>query len=220
MSERVRVTATNGLNLRDSPRDGLVLQIIPNQTEVEVLGRETWLRVNCGGVTGFVSADYVEPEVATPDPPNSAAQIITLQHPALVGESLRVDADFAPSVRKLANQAAALHLAIFVTSSFREPNKPIEDAIVNPVMFSNHHVGHALDMNLEFQGKLFGSTDFADLNSLPADIKTFLNQSIAAAGLKWGGEFRPVPDVVHIDDRLNENNSNLFKLKFASLWGS
>ena len=218
MTERVRVTASNGLRLRDSPRDGATLAVVPAQTELEVLGRETWLRVNYGGTLGFVIADYVEPEDSTPASTDPIVRIIEVAHDALIGQPLRVDADFEPRVIDLANRAAARHIALLVTSSLREPYSFVPDAIVPPAQYSNHHIGHAFDMNIQYGGALYGSDKLANFQSLPPNVQDFLRADMNAAQLTWGGTFS-TPDLVHIDDRLNVMQSDLFRAKLSALWG-
>jgi hypothetical protein len=218
MTERARVTTSHGLRLRDSPRDGTVLDIIPQHTEVEVLGRETWLRVNYGGTVGFVLADYVEPEEASSSPTDSVVQIMDITHRALKGEVLRADVDFAAKVRALADSADASGIAVWVTSSLREPYKPVPNAVVNPATFSNHHVGHAFDMNIVFDNTLYRSSDMAS-GKLPNQVQSFLNQELPKFDLTWGGTLNP-KDFVHIDDRLNERDIDSFRAKLAALWGA
>src|SRR5258708_4704200 len=117
MTDRARVTSANGLRLRDSPRDGSTLQILPQHAEVEILGRETWLRVNYGGTVGFVLADYVEPEKSMPAPTDTVVRIVEVSHRALEGEVLRADEEFAGKVLKIAQRADDLKIALWVTSS-------------------------------------------------------------------------------------------------------
>jgi hypothetical protein len=218
MTERVRVTTNNGLRLRDSPRDGAVLDIIPPRTELEVLGRETWLRVNYGGTVGFVLSDYVEPDDAMPAAGDAVIRIVDVDHPALKGQVLRADIDFRDKVIALAERAAARNMEILVTSSLREPYKPVSGTVVAPAQFSNHHVGHAFDMNILFAGTLYGSRQLSDLGSLPADLQSFLHLDVQQSQLTWGGTFN-TPDVVHIDDRLNVTQQDIFQSKLLALWG-
>lgn len=219
MTERVRVTASNGLRLRDSPRDGATLAVVPAQTELEVLGRETWLRVSYGGTVGFVLADYVEPEDSTPAPTDPIVNIVDVAHHALIGQTLRADEDFKPRVIDLADRAAARNIALLVTSSLREPYNTVSGAIVQPAQYSNHHIGHAFDMNVQYGGTLYGSDKLANLQSLPQDVQEFLVTDVQAAQLTWGGTFS-TPDLVHIDDRLNVTQWNVFQAKFSALWGT
>jgi hypothetical protein len=220
MSERVRVTTTHGLRLRDSPRDGAVLDIIPQNAELEVLGRETWLRVNFGSTTGFVLADFVEPEDSTPFAADSPAQIVEVTHPLLKGEVLRADVVFKDRILSMLHAVEEdkdLNFSMWITSSLREPYKPVVGAVVDPAEFSNHHVGHALDMNILRDGRLYRSTEMAT-GQLPSKVQAFLDNGIGQFGLIWGAKLKP-QDFVHIDDRLNILNKTAFKQKLAALWG-
>jgi D-alanyl-D-alanine carboxypeptidase-like protein len=218
MSERGRVRAEQGLRLRDSPRDGMTLKVIPQDAEVELLGRETWLRVDYGGTVGFVLADYVEPVARLPAPAGASMRIVNVAHRALTGDVARVDQAIEPKILDLAERAAVLQVSIWVTSSLREPYRPVDGAIVEPAKLSNHHIGHALDMNVLFDSKLFGSSVLGNAQALPQNVRTFLENAIPAAGLTWGGTFAK-PDVVHIDDRLNVNEPDEFQAKLHALWG-
>jgi D-alanyl-D-alanine carboxypeptidase len=218
MTERGRIRAEQGLRLRDSPRDGMTLKVIPHDAEVEMLGRETWLRVNYGGTVGFVLADYVEPVERLPTPAGAPVRIVNVAHQALTGDVLRVDQEFEPKILELAEQAAKLSVSIWVTSSLREPYRPVDGAIVEPARLSNHHIGHALDMNVLFGGKLYGSSVLGNLPTLPHNVQKFLKEAIAGAQLKWGGDFT-TPDVVHIDDRFNIQKPAEFQAKLRALWG-
>jgi hypothetical protein len=239
MTEKARVTAHNGLRLRDSPRDGVTLEVIPENDEIEILGRETWLRVQHGDQTGFVLADYVErldaaasavvkpvPQAPVISVSPSASEVITIEEfgpsPVFQGEPIRIDVNeqdgFVASVKGIESLAGQLGLTVFVTSSLREPYKPVAGAIVTPAQFSNHHVGHALDVNLILDGRFFRSDKLAQFASLPEPIRVFLDMARAKLGMRWGGDFSP-PDPVHLDDGLNVRQQQLFNKKLRALWG-
>lgn len=239
MNERVRVTATNGLRLRDSPRDGITLDVLPNKAELTLLGRETWLRVSRNGKVGFVLADYVEPmyglqpapapiQVLVADPPvppyTTAVDIIEY-HPqgdVFRGAPLRIDREFRPCIELLGGLALNHGIRIFVTSSLREPGKPVANAIVKPAQFSNHHVGHAIDMNLLDGDRLIRSDELGDLGALSNSSPRAHAFLMQVSGLKryfrWGGEFT-IKDPVHIDNGLNVFHAQAFAGKLRELWG-
>ena len=59
--DRARTTARSGLRLRASAQDGAIVDTLPLGTEVEVVQRETWVRVRTAdGETGWVLGDYLE----------------------------------------------------------------------------------------------------------------------------------------------------------------
>lgn len=217
MSERGRVTASNGLRMRDSPRDGLTLDVIRAGQEVEVLGRETWLRVQYGNQTGFVLADHVEPAEPAPRPLDQIVEIVEVPPSSVFqGAPLRVDRSFLDHVNAI-KELAGDEIRLIITSSLREPFKPVGNAVVPPAKFSNHHVGHAFDMNVLFGGQHLRSTQLAEFNALPQRVKTFLDE-IRKQKLRWGGDFVR-KDPVHIDDALNHRDPQLFQRKLRALWG-
>jgi hypothetical protein len=240
MIERVRVTATSGLRLRDSPRDGITLDVLPNKAELTLLGRETWLRVSSNGKVGFVLADYVEPlhdvrpapVPVPPDPPvdpqipqySGAVDIIEYnpQGDVFRGAPLRIDAEFRPCIEYLGGLALHHGIKIFVTSSLREPLKPVANAIVKPAQYSNHHVGHGIDMNLVDGDRHIRSDELGDLERLrqvsPGAHSFLMEVSRLKHYLRWGGDFTD-KDPVHIDNGLNVFHEQAYATKLHSLWG-
>lgn len=231
MTGRIRVTAENGLRLRDSPRDGITLEVLPKSAELELLGRETWLRVSHDGRIGFVLADYVEnigdsaPPIPAALPPaplySNAVNIIDFRpnDDVFTGAPLRVDEEFVPCVREIGHFARTCQVRIFVNSSLREPGKPVPGAIVDPARFSNHHVGHAIDMNVLVGDRLLSSTELRDLAHLPAPAAQFINAVRAKKGIyRWGGDFTK-SDPVHIDNGLNVFMPKIYSAKLQKLWG-
>jgi hypothetical protein len=230
MTEFARVIAPNGLRLRDSPRDGATLKVLPNDDRVEVLGRETWLRVRHGAQIGFVLADHVEPTSATvtlQSTPSLTAERYTgavkiIEYSASTvfrGEALRIDEEFLPDLRKIEAAAKVSELTVWITSSMREPKKPVANAVVKPASFSNHHVGHAIDMNLILRGRFFRSMDLANPAALPPEITDFLRAIREPPdSLRWGNDFAS-PDPVHIDNGLNVFQQTIFREKLRRLWG-
>lgn len=228
MTETVRVIAHSGLRLRDSPRDGATLSVLSHSEQVQVLGRETWLRVKHGNQVGFVLADHVEPVAAglTHSPPvtasrfSAAVKIIEYSGSAVFrGEPLRIDEEFLTDLEAIEREAGQRAISIWVTSSLREPNKPVANAVVTPARFSNHHVGHAIDVNLILKGNFYRSTDLANPAKLPAAIQEFFNALRGAHKLRWGNDFSS-PDPVHIDNGLNVDAETIFRQKLERLWAT
>jgi hypothetical protein len=229
MTETVRVISKSGLRLRDSPRDGATVKVLPNNERVEVLGRETWLRVRHGGQIGFVLADHVEPtsEAVTPAAGTPAAARYTgavniIRYTAdtvFRGEALHVDEEFLPDLRRIEAAAGQRGLIVWITSSWREPKKPVNNAIVPAAQFSNHHVGHAIDMNLILRGRFFNSAALKNLATLPPEITDFFREIREQPNpLRWGIDFSPA-DPVHIDNGLNIFQQSVFRDKLQKLWG-
>jgi hypothetical protein len=223
MPERVRITTPRGLRLRDSARDGATIRVLERGAEVEVLGRETWLRVRASDSSvGFVLADYTEPIAAPPRAAAAAAapgaEIISFEHPSFRGESLRIDRDFESSALAVAALAQTHDVKLHVTSGLREPQVPVAGAVVTPAKLSNHHVGHAFDMNLLLDGELIDSRRLARVTELPQRARAFLLDVRTSPPLRWGGDFS-VPDPVHIDDGLNIRDPGAFQAKVRQIWG-
>jgi len=228
MPEHVRVIAHNGLRLRDSPRDGITLGVLGEGERLEVLGRETWVRVRHGEQVGFVLADFIEPVETVQhgmggpvfeSNENETVDIIEFPPSSTIrGAPLRIDREFQPAIQGIENLARAADLIVWITSSLREPYKPVPGAIVAPAQFSNHHVGHGIDMNLTLGNRWFRSTELGSFDSLPEPIRVFLDSVQTKLNLRWGGTFS-TPDPVHIDDGLNLRDRKKFDAKLATLWG-
>jgi hypothetical protein len=240
------VIARGGLPLRKTPKTGAVLRKLRRNTRVEVLEKETWLRVRIrDGSIGYVLADFVEgapqdlfptagpqPVATAPAPrrraatrrravaapqPSPACDIRIYRNDRYIGNELRADVDFFPLLDRLNRFAADCDVEIFVTSSTREPGRTVTGAIVPPASRSNHLIGHAIDMNVRFDGRLFDSTALKrdTLLNLPAAVREFIELVRADATLRWGGDFNP-EDPVHFDDGLNRRDPALWDSKFAS----
>lgn len=136
--------------------------------------------------------------------------------------TIRIDPDFGPAMARLNGYAKKNNVKIDVTSSYRESNSNLHDAVVAPANRSNHLVGHAIDFNLLYgdgfsqrcnSGCLAGS-----FSSLPTGVRGFLQDVRNDSVLKWGGDFS-TPDVVHIDDRLNTRNPTEWDARYAAMRG-
>jgi hypothetical protein len=236
------IIARGKVPLRKTPKMGAVRKKLRRNARVEILGKETWLRVRTrDGAEGYVLADHVEtapadlfpprvPEaavaravpvdVASPAiPPRATAlcDIRVYRNTRFIGNELRADVDFFPCLDRLNAFAAQCVVEIFVTSSTREPGRRVDGAIVRPATRSNHLVGHAIDMNLKSVSGLFNSTQLknANLDNLPREIGAFLALVRHDKTLRWGGDFTP-EDPVHFDDGLNLRDPGLWDAKLAS----
>jgi hypothetical protein len=229
--------------LRKAPKTGAVRKKLRRIARVEILGKETWLRVRTrDGAEGYVLADHVETAPADLFPPTRAPEatvargvsgkpasaaitpptavlcdIRVYRNTRFIGNELRADVDFFPCLDRLNAFAIECALEILVTSSTREPGRRVDGAIVRPATRSNHLVGHAIDMNLKSGSGLFNSTRLkkANLGKLPREIGDFLALVRNDETLRWGGDFTP-EDPVHFDDGLNLRDPALWDAKFAS----
>ena len=88
---------------------------------------------------------------------------------------------------------------------------------MQPVTNSNHHAGHAIDMNVRYQGTLYTSTQLQsnNLNNLPQAVQGLIDDIRNDTDLRWGGDFANT-DPVHIDDGLNINDPTTFQLRVTA----
>jgi len=118
-----------------------------------------------------------------------------------------IDYYFINSMNRLNSYAKQNNLTLFVTSSFRKANQKVNGAIVPPAKKSNHLAGHAIDMNIESNGKWYDSKLMRreNIKNLPYNIQIFFNDIKKDKRLRWGGDFSR-QDPVHIDDYLNKSH--------------
>lgn len=128
------------------------------------------------------------------------------------GSPIIANVGFTASLDKINNYAAKNNVQIYITNSFRRYNN-VPGAIVTPAKWSNHKVGHAIDMNIVYRDennhKSIANSSMMhpdNRNNWPAPVKGFLEDIINDPTLKWGGTFNH-PDPVHIDDRFNNDRT-------------
>lgn len=214
----------SGLNLRRSLKPGRVLKSLRKNSKVTILGTETWYRVRTrDGLEGLVFGDFIEMEHGPEAPtggsttaPSSKLERMRYRNERFVGNPAIVDVDFVPHLDRIAGYAKKCKLKVHVTSSFRDPDGAVTNAIVKPAKGSNHFVGHAIDMNLQSDGGgLFNSRKLKKLSRQPKNIRDFIAMVRKDPDLRWGGDFS-TPDVVHIDDGLNVRNPSVWTKKFKT----
>ncbi len=140
-----------------------------------------------------------------------ATELKTFTGSQFIGKLVLADIEFIPHLEKINDFAATNGLKIFVTSSARPWGVPVGGAIVPPGKMSNHLIGHAIDMNIKIGGTLYTSHQLGNFNSLPSSIQAFFTAIRNHPVLHWGADFN---DPVHIDDRLNISDPNIWKDKF------
>jgi len=128
------------------------------------------------------------------------------------GAAVQCDTQFVNALTRIDNYAGNRNVEVHVTSSFRALGQAVQNAIVQPAATSNHHAGHAIDMNIWHNRNLYNSAALHPntFNNLPQAVQDFLNDIRGDAGLRWGGDFTPT-DPVHIDDGLNVNDPALYQ---------
>ena len=132
-----------------------------------------------------------------------------------IGKPVLADIDFIPHLDTINNLAGSNGLKIFVTSSTRPFDIPIE-GIVPAARRSNHLVGHAIDMNIQIGSTLLTSRELRSFRTLSASAQKFINAIRRDPDLRWGGDFSPV-DPVHIDDELNIRDPAAWNTKFSTI---
>lgn len=129
---------------------------------------------------------------------------------------MTADADFIPLLQKVNQYAIDADVMLYVTSSFRKTAK-VKGAIVTPAEKSNHMIGHAIDMNVDY-GKGYSSRcNSACLKATnknrPVAVTNFIKKIQEDEDLRWGGDFNTA-DPVHIDDGLNVKNAAKWEGKY------
>lgn len=225
MSRYVQTIPQRGLRFRSSPLDGQTVGVFPAGTELEVLAEENWLRVRSpSGRVGFVSADFVEPVTDTTQPETftsetTSVEIVPFEHPRMSSERpIRIEVGFRNAMTNIAATAEQCDVQVYVTSSLRRPGERVDNAIVTPAKLSNHHIGHAIDVNIVHDGIWYNSRRLRTYPDLPRAIKKFIDNIRHEHKLRWGGMFR-APDPVHIDDNLNHEKPEQFEAMVLALWG-
>ena len=217
MKTYYRTTSVNGLRLRNSPYDGETLDILPNGTELKAIDEQTWVKVSDpSGKTGFVLKDYLEPTKHRITS-NGIIQFRSKNGCIFSEQPICIHADFEKSLLMMENEAKKKGLKVIVTSSLRSPTSAVGDAVVRPASMSNHHVGHAVDVNLICKGIRYGSQTFADKQFIPKEVRRFIH-SVCGRGLRWGGNFG-TPDYVHFDDMLNIKKPEEYQRKLNKILG-
>ena len=224
---RGRVKSTTGLNMRDKP-NGNKIDVLRHNETFEILDQVTFYRVRTEeGQVGYLHGDYVEKipneeSIVTPEAPivdglSSEFEKITFTHPQFIGDPVTVDKDFAKELNRVGHFAEQCQCKIWVTSSLRAINTQVRGAIVKPATKSCHHIGHAIDMNLMFNGKLYNSKKLKKSRhgELPAELRRFFDLIREDEVLRWGGDFR-TEDPVHIDDNFYHKQTIFYQAKLDS----
>jgi hypothetical protein len=173
---------TRELNLCKSIKSGKVIKAMCRSSCVEILGEDTWLRVRTrDGLEGYVFRDFIEidapKEVLETDRDVLSENCVLerYKHERFIGETVTVDLDFFPFSDKIAEEAEKCKLSIYATSSARDPGGQVVNAIVNPSKRSNHHIGRAIDMNLQSDSStFFNSYKLKRLQQQPEYVRRFI----------------------------------------------
>ena len=226
MKKYFRTRSDNGLRLRNSPFDGDTLEILPDDTKLTAVDEQTWVKVITPlGKVGYVLKDYLEPYKPRITPEkvvpflfdNGIIQYRSRNDCITNEQPIRIHKDFEKSLLIMEEEAKNHELKLLVTSSLRSPLSPVGNAIVKPASVSNHHVGHAVDVNFMYKTICYGSRAFKGSTQIPDNITRFIC-AVCKQGLRWGGHFG-TPDFVHFDDKLNINDPEQYQRKLIQLHG-
>lgn len=225
--DKGRVKPDSGLNMREKP-NGELMSVLRHNEVVDILEEVRFYRVrNAIGEIGYVHGDYLEKmpttdtriaEVEKPNVfPSDTYEQVVFENECFIGEPAKVDRDFVPALTRVSDYAKACKLKVWVTSSTRNLGDQVRGAIVPPAGRSCHHIGHAIDMNLMFEGTLYNSRKLQrnNLTNLPAAIGKFIDKIREDAELRWGGDFS-VEDPVHIDDDFYHRQEIMYMAKLHS----
>ena len=223
--EQGRIKPETGLNLREKP-NGRQLRVLKHNEQVELLEEVTFYRVRAqSGQVGYVHGSYLEKmplqqehDEAEPDfTPSESFSLVSFSHGRLIGAGVKVDKDFVPALKRVCEYAAKFKVKVWTTSSTRSLDNQLRGAIVPPASKSCHHIGHAIDMNIYFEGKLYNSKKLrrSNLDNLPKAIGHFINAIREDVSLRWGGDFQQ-EDPVHIDDNFYHEQKILYLAKLHS----
>ncbi|MCF7791674.1 MAG: M15 family metallopeptidase [Victivallales bacterium] len=130
------------------------------------------------------------------------------------GKHVIIDYYFIPVIKRINRYAKKFNVELQVTSSFRTPEQQdgLSGTVVKPACMSNHLAGHAIDINIVYEGQWYNSTLMRknNLRNLPYNVRAFINSLRRDKGIRWGGDFS-IEDPVHYDDHLNKNKNQWLK---------
>lgn len=120
------------------------------------------------------------------------------------GKKVIADFGFHEYLNRVDKYAKNRGIKVYVTHSFRKVKQKLAGAVVKPVSRSNHLAGFAIDFNIHFRGKNFGSEKLKkdNLKNLPLEVSGFIQDIRTDKDLRWGGDFG-TPDPIHIDVGIN-----------------
>lgn len=143
-------------------------------------------------------------ELAGKNLPADDSPLVLFEGSRFRGKPCRADKSFVPALQKINAYAEQADVYVHITSSFRTSSN-VGGAIVKPATRSNHMAGHAIDMNVVYNGSTFANSKV--LGRYPAvaePVRLFIKSILDDDSLRWGGTFG-AKDPVHIDDGLNQD---------------
>ena len=163
----------------------------------------------------FYGPQWATTSVLT-DPVNADKLLTVFTGSHFIGKKVVANKNFLPALGRVNQYAQENAVKVYVTSSFRRTNQ-VRGAIVQPANFSNHMIGHAIDMNLVYgpDATFCNSTVLAQA-VLPPPVDDFIQAIRRDPGLRWGGDFQ-VRDVVHIDDNAYRRDKERWFANYATI---
>lgn len=138
---------------------------------------------------------------------NDDSVLTTYTNTNFQGKPIITNIAFVSMLDKINEYAKKNAVQVKITDSYRR-DTDVPGAIVTPAQMSNHKVGHAIDMNLIYEGG-YANSDYmnpANRSNWAAPVRGFLEDISNDPALRWGGDFHSQVDPVHIDDDLNHSD--------------
>lgn len=145
--------------------------------------------------------------------------IAEYKNPLISGKTLMCHPFFVPALDLFCQYLKVTGCSVLITSSFREDTN-VKGAIVTPAQMSNHLVGCAFDCNIFDKKKKLWNSEALGIfapehpkydHTIVNEILQLLMLVRRSSTLRWGGDFRNNPDVVHFDNAINIKNEIKWK---------
>ncbi|CAF1128112.1 unnamed protein product, partial [Didymodactylos carnosus] len=121
------------------------------------------------------------------------------------------------SMNSICSAATACSVKLYITNSYRYPGQVLSGQVVAAAGNSNHKIGHAIDINVQYNGNsICNSKCLAATSSLPSSVQCFISKIRSTSGLRYGGDITPI-DVVHIDDNFNNNSPAQYQQLYTQI---
>lgn len=128
------------------------------------------------------------------------------------GRQILIHKDFQKYLEQIDRYAENNHIELIINHSYRNDKQTLHNNIVKPGTLSNHLAGFAIDFNIICNGRKYLSHDLKKnkLKNLPENIRNFIHEIRENKDLRWGGDFYPAEDPVHIDKPINLESRDLW----------
>lgn len=162
------IIARGGLSLRKAPKTGAVIRSLRRSSTVEILGKETWLRVRTSdGKQGFVLADFVETAHEDLFPPARSS----------AGAPARRSARSRGAAVRMASVATATRVAESIAAH------PLSEICDIRIYRNTRFLGAELRADADF----FPSLDLLNQFATACNLEIFVTSSTREPGRKVDG---------------------------------